>query len=154
MSGVSCQIHLRCVAPTMPSPKLHLQRMLRAATVHRCRYNAARFHDCGERQRHVKLYRAQNVDRQAGDRMAAIFMQQVENLLELPTLPPALPSLGIAALGMNNQATQIEFRGRMSSAGITHTAAVDSAKLQSISMIVSRMGATRPGYRKGMEMRY
>jgi len=43
----------------------------------------------------------------------------------------------------------------MSSAGITHTAAVDSAKLQAISMIVSRMGAKlAQDIERGMEMRY
>jgi hypothetical protein len=43
----------------------------------------------------------------------------------------------------------------MGSAGITHTAAVDSAKLQAISMIVSRMGAKlAQDIEKGMEMRY
>jgi hypothetical protein len=99
---------------------------------------------------------AQRVDRQTGDRMAAISMQQGR---ESAGAAYAAAGTSIAghrtALGINNQATQIEFTGRMSSAGITHTAAVDSAKLQAISMIVSRMGAKlAQDIERGMEMRY
>lgn len=59
------------------------------------------------------------------------------------------------ALGINNQATQIEFTGRMRSAGITHQAEVDSARLQAVSMIVSRMGAQlAQDIEKGLEISY
>lgn len=100
--------------------------------------------------------KAQRVDRQTGDRMAAISMQQGR---ESAGTAYAAAGTSIAghrtALGMNNQATQIEFTGRMGSAQITHQAAVDSARLQAISMIVSPMGAKlAQDIEKGMEMRY
>jgi hypothetical protein len=88
--------------------------------------------------------------------MAAISMQQGQ---ESAGAAYAAAGTSIAghrnALGINDQATQFEFRGRMDGAAITHTAAVDSAKLQAISMIVGRMGAKlAQDIEKGMEMRY
>jgi hypothetical protein len=99
---------------------------------------------------------AQKVDRQTGDRMAAISMQQGK---ESAGAAYAAAGTSIAghrrALGLNDQATQVDFTGRMRSAEITHQAVVDSAKLQAISMIVSRMGAKlAQDIEKGMEMRY
>jgi hypothetical protein len=88
--------------------------------------------------------------------MAAISMQQGS---EAAGAAYAAAGTSIAghrtALGLNNQAIQVEFTGRMSSADITQKAAVDSAKLQAISMIVSRMGSKlAQDIEKGMEMRY
>jgi hypothetical protein len=58
-------------------------------------------------------------------------------------------------LGLNNQATRVEFTGRVIGAEITQKAAIDSAKLQAISTIISRMGAKlAQDIEKGMEMRY
>jgi len=98
----------------------------------------------------------QQVERQTGDRMAAISMQQGR---ESAGAAYAAAGTSIAghrtALGLNNQAAQIEFTGRATGAEIMHNAAVDSAKLQAISMIISRMGAKlAQDIEKGMEMRY
>jgi hypothetical protein len=127
-------------------------------TLHQRGYDAARIESTAGMNANAtqNFTEAQKVDRQTGDRMAAISMQQGR---ESAGAAYAAAGTSIAghrtALGMNNQATQIEFTGRMSSAGITHTAAVDSAKLQAISMIVSRMGAKlAQDIEKGMEMRY
>jgi hypothetical protein len=59
------------------------------------------------------------------------------------------------AQGLNDQATRVEFTGRITGAEITQKAAIDSAKLQAISTIISRMGAKlAQDIEKGMEMRY
>jgi hypothetical protein len=56
---------------------------------------------------------------------------------------------------LNDQATRIEFTGRVTGAEITQKAAIDSAKLQAISTIISRMGAKlAQDIEKGMQMRY
>ena len=60
-----------------------------------------------------------------------------------------------SALGLNNQATRVEFTGRVTGAEITQKAAIDSAKLQAISTIISRMGTKlAEAIEKRMEMRY
>lgn len=60
-----------------------------------------------------------------------------------------------AALGISNQAIQIDFSGRMNSANTIHSASVESAKLQAISMVISRMGSKlAQDIEKGLEMRY
>ena len=60
-----------------------------------------------------------------------------------------------AAQNLNDQATKVEFTGRVTAATVPHNAAVDSAKLQAISTIISRMGAKlAQDIEKGMEMRY
>jgi hypothetical protein len=99
---------------------------------------------------------AQKVDRQTGDRMAAISMQQGQESAGAAYAAAGTSIVGHrTALGINDQATQVDFRGRMDGATISHTAAVDSAKLEAISMIVSRMGAKlAQDIEKGMEMRY
>ena len=57
-----------------------------------------------------------------------------------------------AAQNLNDQATKVEFTGRVTAAKVPHNAAVDSAKLQAI---ISRMGAKlAQDIEKGMEMRY
>jgi hypothetical protein len=59
------------------------------------------------------------------------------------------------AQGLNDQATRVEFTGRVTGAEINQKAAIDSAKLQAISTIISRMGARlAQDIEKGMEMRY
>ena len=60
-----------------------------------------------------------------------------------------------SALGLSDQATRVEFTGRMTGAEINQKASIDSAKLQAISMIISRMGSKlAQDIEKGMEMRY
>jgi cytochrome c556 len=99
---------------------------------------------------------AQRVERQTGDRMAAISMQQGK---EAAGAAYAAAGTSIAghrtALGLNNQAVQVDFTGRMSSADISQKSAVESAKLQAISMLVSRIGSKlAQDIEKGLEMRY
>jgi hypothetical protein len=60
-----------------------------------------------------------------------------------------------SALGINNQAIQIDFSGRMNSAHIVQNAATESAKLQAIATVISRMGSKlAQDIEKGLEMRY
>ncbi len=127
-------------------------------TLHQRGYDAARIESTAGMNANAtqNFIEAQKVDRQTGDRMAAISMQQGR---ESAGAAYAAAGTSIAghktALGISNQATQVEFTGRIDSAAITHKAAVDSAKLQAISMIVSRMGAKlAQDIEKGMEMRY
>lgn len=127
-------------------------------TLHQRGYDAARIDSTiGMNANAMQNFtEVQQVERQTGDRMAAISMQQGR---ESAGAAYAAAGTSIAghrtALGINNQATQIEFTGRIGSAEITHKAAVDSARLQAISMIVSRVGAKlAQDIEKGMEMRY
>src|SRR5215216_5429996 len=85
---------------------------------------------------------AQKVERQTGDRMASISTQQGREAARAAYSSAGISIAGHqAALGINNQAVQVEFSGRLSGAEITHKAAVNSAKLQAISTIISRMGS-------------
>src|SRR6185295_16044436 len=81
-------------------------------------------------------------NREAGDRMASISMQQGR---ESAGAAYAAAGTSIAghktAQGLNDQATRVEFTGRITGAEITQTAAIDSLKLQAISAIISRMGS-------------
>src|SRR6266545_1330886 len=95
-------------------------------------------------------------NRETGDRMAAISTQQGR---EAAGAAYAAAGTSIAghktAQSVNDQATRVEFTGRITGAEITQKAALDSAKLQAISMIISRMGAKlAQDIEKGMEMRY
>jgi hypothetical protein len=96
------------------------------------------------------------VNREAGDRMGAISIQQGKESAGAAYAGAGTAIAGHkAAQGLNDQATKVEFSGRVAAATITHTAAVDSAKLQAISTIISRMGAKlAQDIEKGMEMRY
>lgn len=127
-------------------------------TLHQRGYDAARIqYTRGANANAAQSFTdAQTVERQTGDRTAAISMEQGRDAAGAAY---AAASTSIAghrtALGINNQAVQVEFTGRMSSADITQKAAVDSARLQAISMIVSRMGSKlAQDIEKGMEMRY
>jgi hypothetical protein len=95
-------------------------------------------------------------NREAGDRMASISNQQGR-----ASAGAAYAAAGTSIAGhqtaqsLNDQATRVEFTGRITGAEITQKAAIDSAKLQAISTIVSRMGAKlAQDIEKGMEMRY
>ena len=95
-------------------------------------------------------------NRETGDRMASISMQQGRE-----AAGAAYSAAGTAvtghrtAQGLNDQATKVEFTGRLTGAEITKNAVVESAKLQAISSIVSRMGAKlAQDIERGMEMRY
>jgi hypothetical protein len=59
------------------------------------------------------------------------------------------------AKSLNDQSTRVDFSGRVTGAEINKTDAIDSARLQAISTIISRMGAKlAQDIEKGMEMRY
>ncbi len=127
-------------------------------TLHQRGYDAARIqYTSGVNANAEQSFgQAQIVERQTGDRMAAISIQQGR---EAAGAAYAAAGTSIAghksALGINNQAVQVELSGRLSGAEITHKAAEDSAKLQAISTIISRMGSKlAQDIEKGLEMRY
>jgi hypothetical protein len=99
---------------------------------------------------------AQKVERQTGDQMAAISTQQGREAAGTAYAAAGTSIAGHqAALGISNQAIQIDFSGRMNIADILHNAAVESARLQAIAAIISRMGSTlAQDIEKGLEMRY
>jgi hypothetical protein len=99
---------------------------------------------------------AQKVERQTGDRMAAISTQQGKEAARVAYSAAGTSIAGHqAALGISNQAIQIDFSGRMISASILQNAAGESAKLQAISTVISRMGSKlAQDIEKGLEMRY
>jgi hypothetical protein len=127
-------------------------------TLHQRGYDAARIeYTSGVNANAAQSFtQAQTVERQTGDQMAAISIQQGR---EAAGAAYAAAGTSIAghrsALGVNNQAVEVELSGRLGGAEITHQAAVDSAKLQAISTIISRMGSKlAQDIEKGMEMRY
>jgi len=99
---------------------------------------------------------AQNVERRTGDRMAAISTKQGKE-----TVGAAYAAAGTSiaahqtARGISNQAIQIDFSGKMNSANIVHNMAIESAKLQAIAAVISRVGSKlAQDIEKGLEMRY
>jgi hypothetical protein len=127
-------------------------------TLHQRGYDAARI----EYTSGVNAYASQSfgdvqkVERQTGDRMAAISTQQGREAAGAAYAGASTSIAGHqAALGISNQAIQIDFSGRMTSANIGHNTAIESAKLQAIAAIVSRMGSKlAQDIEKGLEMRY
>ncbi|HEY0723498.1 MAG TPA: hypothetical protein VGD41_05890, partial [Pyrinomonadaceae bacterium] len=98
----------------------------------------------------------QKVERQTGDRMAAISTQQGKETAGAAYVAAGTSIAGHeSALGISNQAIQIDFSGRMNSANIIQNAANESAKLQAIATIISRVGSKlAQDIEKGLEMRY
>jgi len=88
--------------------------------------------------------------------MAGISMQQGKETVGAAYAAAGTSIAGhSSALGLNDQATKVEFTGRVAGAAINQKAAMDSAKLQAISAIISRMGSKlAQDIEKGMEMRY
>ena len=99
---------------------------------------------------------AQKVERQTGDRMAAISTQQGKEASGAAYAAAGTSIAGHqAALGISNQAVQIDFSGRMTGASILQNAAGESAKLQALAAVVSRIGSKlAQDIEKGLEMRY
>jgi len=99
---------------------------------------------------------AQKVERQTGDRMAAISTQQGREAAGAAYAGASTSIAGHqAALGISNQAIQVDFSGRMNNANIVHNTAIESAKLQAISTVISRIGSKlAQDIEKGLEMRY
>lgn len=127
-------------------------------TLHQRGYDAARIeYTSGVNANASQSFsEAQTIERQTGDRMAAISTQQGR---EAGGAAYAAAGTSIAshqaALGISNQAIQIDFSGRMTSANIVRNSATESSKLQAISAIISRMGSKlAQDIERGLEMRY
>jgi hypothetical protein len=142
------------VASTLSGGKYGAQPL----TLHQRGYDGARVEYTNSANQNATKYAGDvnQANRETGDRMAGISTQQGK---EAAGAAYAAAGTSIAgqksALGLNNQATRVEFSGRIAGAEITQKAATDSAKLQAISSIISRMGAKlAQDIEKGMEMRY
>jgi uncharacterized membrane protein len=127
-------------------------------TLHQRGYDGARTEYVNSANQNANKYASDvnQANRETGDRMASISIQQGR---EAAGAAYAAAGTSIAghrtAQGLNDQATRVEFTGRMTGAEITQKAAIDSAKLQAISAIISRMGSKlAQDIEKGMEMRY
>jgi hypothetical protein len=127
-------------------------------TLHQRGYDAARIEYTSRVNENASqsFTEAQKVERQTGDRMAAISTQQGREAAGAAYAAAGTSIAGHqAALGISNQAIQIDFSGRMNSASTLQKAAVESAKLQAIGAIVSRMGSKlAQDIEKGLEMHY
>ena len=127
-------------------------------TLHQRGYDAARIeYTSGVNANASQSFtEAQRVERLAGDRMAAISTQQGKEAAGAAYASAGTSIAGHqAALASSNQAIQIDFGGRMNSANILQNAADESAKLQSIAAIISRIGSKlAQDIEKGLEMRY
>src|ERR1044071_7556162 len=127
-------------------------------TLHQRGYDAARIeYTSGVNANAEQSFsEAQKAERQTGDRMAAIATQQGREAAGAAYAAAGTSIAGHqAALGISNQAIQIDFSGRMNSANTLHNAADESAKLQAIATVISRMGSKlAQDIEKGLEMRY
>lgn len=127
-------------------------------TLHQRGYDGARIEYVNSANQNATKYASDvnQANRETGDRMAAISIQQGRE-----SAGAAYAAAGTAigghrtAQSLNDQATRVEFTGRITGAEITKSAAIESAKLQAIATIISRMGAKlAQDIEKGMEMRY
>ena len=127
-------------------------------TLHQRGYDGARTEYTGSANQNASTYAGavNQANRETGDRMAAISIQQGKE-----SAGAAYGAAGVSiagqrsALGLNNQAARVEFSGRVAGAEINQKAALESAKLQAMSVIMSRMGSKlAQDIEKGMEMRY
>jgi hypothetical protein len=127
-------------------------------TLHQRGYDAARIeYTSGVNANASQSFsEAQKVERKTGDRMAAISTQQGKEAAGAAYAAAGTSITGHgSALRINNQALQIDFSGRMTSANILQNAAAESAKLQVLGAIISRMGSKlAQDIEKGLEMRY
>jgi len=127
-------------------------------TLHQRGYDAARIEYTGGVNTNASqsFNEAQKVERQTGDRMAVISTQQGKEAAGTAYAAAGTSIAGHqAALGISNQAIQIDFSGRMTSANTIHNASVESAKLNAIASVISRMGSKlAQDIEKGLEMRY
>jgi hypothetical protein len=127
-------------------------------TLHQRGYDAARIeYTSGVNANASQSFtEAQKIERQTGDRMAAISTQQGKEAAGAAYVGANTSIAGHqTAFGISNQAIQIDFSGKMNSANIVHNTAMESAKLQTISTIISRMGSKlAQDIEKGLEMRY
>jgi hypothetical protein len=127
-------------------------------TLHQRGYDAARIeYTSGVNANASQSFtEAQKVERQTGDRMAAISTQQGREAAGTAYAAAGTSIAGHqAALGISNQAIQVDFGGRMNSASILQNASDESAKLQALAAVISRMGSKlAQDIEKGLEMRY
>ena len=124
-------------------------------TLHQLGYDGARVEYVNSANQNATKYAtdANQANRETGDRMASISIQQGR---ESAGAAYAAAGTSIAghktAQSLSDQASRVEFTGRITGAEITQKAAIDSAKLQAISTIISRMGAKlAQDIEKGME---
>ncbi len=127
-------------------------------TLHQRGYDGARTEYVNSVNQNATKYASDvnQANRVAGDRMTSISMQQGRESARAAYSAATTSIKGHStAQVLNDQATQVEFTGRVTGAEITKNTAIESAKLQAISNIVSRMGAKlAQDIEKGMEMRY
>lgn len=127
-------------------------------TLHQRGYDAARIeYTSGVNANASQSFsEAQKSERQTGDRMATISTQQGREAAGAAYAAADTSIAGHqAALQTSNQAVQFDFSARMNSANTIHNAAGESAKLQAISTVISRMGTKlAQEIEKGLEMRY
>ncbi|HEX6715570.1 MAG TPA: hypothetical protein VF088_00580 [Pyrinomonadaceae bacterium] len=127
-------------------------------TLHQRGYDAARIeYTSGVNANASQSFtESQKIERQTGDRMGAIATQQGREASGSAYAAAGTSIAGHqAALGINNQAIQIDFSGRMTNANILQNAAGESANLQAISTVISRLGSKlAQEIEKGLEMRY
>jgi hypothetical protein len=142
------------VASTVSGGKYGAQPL----TLHQRGYDGARIEYTNSGNQNASTYAGavNQANRETGDRLAAISIQQGK---EAAGAAYAAAGVSIAgqrsALGLNNQAARVEFSGRVAGAEINQKAAIESAKLQAMSVIMSRMGSKlAQDIEKGMEMRY
>lgn len=127
-------------------------------TLHQRGYDGSRIEYVNSANQNATKYASDvnQANRETGDRMASISTQQGKEAAGAAYAAAGTSISGHrTAQGLNDQATRVEFSGRITGAEITQKAAIDSAKLQAISTIISRMGAKlAQDIEKGMEMRY
>jgi len=127
-------------------------------TLHQRGYDGARIEYVNAANQNASKYASDvnQANRETGDRMASISIQQGR---EAAGAAYAAAGTSIAghrtAQNLNDQATRVELTGRITGAEITQKAAIEAAKLQAISTIISRMGAKlAQEIERSMEMRY
>jgi len=127
-------------------------------TLHQRGYDGARIEYVNTANQNATKYASDvnQANRETGDRMASISIQQGKEAAGAAYSAAGTSIAGHrTSQGLNDRATQVEFTGRITGAEVTQKAAIDAAKLQAISTIISRMGAKlAQDIEKGMEMRY
>jgi hypothetical protein len=127
-------------------------------TLHQRGYDAARIeYTSGVNANASQSFtEAQKVERQTGERMASISAQQGREAAGAAYAAAGTSVAGHqAALGISNQAIQIDFSGRMNSANTLQNAVHEAAKLQAMAAVISRIGSKlAQDIERGLEMRY
>lgn len=127
-------------------------------TLHQRGYDGARIEYVNATNQNATRYASDvnQANRETGDRMASISMQQGREAASAAYAGAGTSIAGHKTVqSLNDQATRVEFSGRITGAEISQKASIEVAGLQAISTIISRMGAKlAQDIEKGMEMRY